>query len=164
MPRTNNVVFRSTHSVGVCVSVSCYLPAAQCGGYYPVHPWNVPTPSAGSTEAASLYLRQVEILSSAITRTAPLATARLTPRWSDGDQIYVTAHVSFGSLADICNACTLVCSPPIATAKADISWQSVGPAFERQMPGGYSFSQSIGYVGCYALGEGGGPLWAATRK
>ena len=46
-----------------------------------------------------------------------LAGDRLTSQWSDGDQIYVTAHVSFGSLADICNACTLVCSTPNSDRK-----------------------------------------------
>ena len=33
-----------------------------------------------------------------------LAGDRLTSQWSDGDQIYMTAHVRFGSEADICAA------------------------------------------------------------
>jgi len=86
-----------------------HLPAAQCGGCYPVYPWNVSNACAGITEAASLYLRQVEILSPRLPRqfagaayqfamnaslvAAWLATARLTPRWSDGDPIDVTARV-----------------------------------------------------------------------
>jgi hypothetical protein len=57
------MVFRRAHSVAVCISVSNFLPPTQCGAYYPARLWNVLAASAGGTEAASLYLRQVEILS-----------------------------------------------------------------------------------------------------
>ena len=68
-----------------------------------------PTPVHEAPKPPSLYLRQVEILSPRLPRqfagaayqfamnaslvAAWLATARLTPRWSDGDPIDVTARV-----------------------------------------------------------------------
>ena len=45
----------------VFLSLVIYL-LAECGAHYPSKLWNVSAASAGSTEAASLYLRQVEIL------------------------------------------------------------------------------------------------------
>ena len=94
--------FVRTHSVAVCVSVSRYLPAAQCGGYHPVHPWNVSNTGARSTEAALSVLaasgNTVSATAPAICRCGlPICHERQSRRGLAGDRAPHAAVERWGS-------------------------------------------------------------------